>query len=119
MLITDLTGRRIWEHMVSGRPIDELIDPIPDEFHSWVRHVIDSINDEVRARYVAIINDYDDIIDGLPAGFTRSEFANRAKSHPDAWALFRTLDGRNIMAELLKRADPGTITPTATGMEDT
>jgi len=36
-IISGLTDRTVWQHMVGGNPLDDLIVPLPDEFHDWIR----------------------------------------------------------------------------------
>jgi RNA ligase len=105
-LIMGLNARAVWEHMMSGADITELIEPLPDEFHEWVRHVADDITNQVEAELAEINLEYYSIRVALPDRFTRRDFATLATSSKHKWALFLALDGRDIRSELLKRAKP-------------
>lgn len=38
-IVFGLNERAVWEHLSSGKGINEMLDGLPDEFHSWVRGV--------------------------------------------------------------------------------
>lgn len=42
-LVTGLNARHIWENLMKGKGIDELIDHVPDEFFKWVRDTANHI----------------------------------------------------------------------------
>ncbi|MCF1193504.1 hypothetical protein LRR18_18085, partial [Mangrovimonas sp. AS39] len=46
------------------------------------------------------------IMDKLPEGAPRKDFAMLAKDHPDAWALFSLHDGKAIRPRLWKAERP-------------
>jgi RNA ligase len=105
-IVTGLTARTVWEHLLSGAPLADLITPLPDEFHGWVRRVADGILLDVDTTAGEIAKAYQEIVDNLPAGWVRKDFAAAAVAHPLRWALFALLDGRDLGPELLKRARP-------------
>lgn len=111
-IVTGLTARTVWEHMLAGEPLGGLIAPLPDEFHAWVQQVADGITDAVDAEMVRLADAYKATCAAMPAGWTpgdraaRKDFAMAAVKHPDKWALFALLDGKDIRGELLKRAKP-------------
>lgn len=112
-IVTGLTARGVWHHLCEGKPLADLIEPLPDEFHSWVREVAGDIAATVSEREKAIRADFEQLREGLLDGWTRKDFARVAVPHPDKWAMFLLLDGRDIRGELLKRSDPGPcVTPT-------
>lgn len=118
-IVTGLTARKVWEHLLGGAPPAELIEQLPDEFVPWVEKVAAGILAEVDRRDAEIHAEYDRIRGQLPEGWERRDFAQHAARHVDGWGLFRLLDGRDIRGELLKRADPGPyITPARTFSED-
>jgi RNA ligase len=118
-IVTGLTARTVWEHITSGAPLDDLIAPLPDEFHDWVRKVANDITTTVERQHQALNAVYADALgdtrtanpgwahDGIRT--SRAAFAKVATSahyRNDSWALFAILDGRDIRPELLKRAKP-------------
>lgn len=119
-IVTGLSARTVWQHLVDGRPLDELIAPLPDEFHPWVREVADELDDQVASRRRAIETYYQALLDDLPDGFTRKEFATEAVKSPERAALFALLDGKDITAALWRDAKPDPFrTPGRTFTEDT
>lgn len=118
-IVTGLTARTVWEHMLTERPLSELIEPLPDEFHGWVRDVAYAIRHDVETRKQWITANYEAALSQLPEGWDpatregRKDFAAIAARHRDSWALFALLDGKDITLELLRRARPEAfVTPT-------
>lgn len=111
-IVTGLTARTVWEYMLAGAPLAELIEPLPDEFHPWVAEIAAGIDTAVRDEAWRLEEEYTKVRDGMPSNWqqgdraSRAVFARVAGIHPDKWALFALLDGRDIRPELLKRAKP-------------
>lgn len=115
-IVTGLSQRTVWQHLADGLPIDELIKPLPDEFHTWVLEVAHDLNRAVDARHTELKLAYHDLVAGDRTGFTvgatddpreiKKRFALQAKTHPDAWALFALYDGKNILPKLWEQAKP-------------
>jgi RNA ligase len=111
-IVTGLNARTVWQHLVDGQPLADLIEPLPDEFHQWVRDVAAGIAawmvaevDRLNAAFWDVARLMpDDWLPGDRGG--RKDFAMVAAKHPDKWALFNILDGQDIRPELLKRAKP-------------
>ncbi len=101
-IVTGLTERTVWQHLVDGAPLDELIEPLPDEFHEWVRVVAARIMSDVDDAEVRLRASFAEIEEGL----SRKDFALAVGRHPQRWALFQLLDGRDIRPKLLLHAKP-------------
>ncbi|MER7107212.1 RNA ligase [Streptomyces sp. NPDC000229] len=77
-----------------GRPLDALLEQVPDEFDAWVREVIARIEKDVADRERAIDDAYGTL---APLGGDRAAFARAVKALSDAAvrpAMFLRLDGR-------------------------
>ncbi|MGA5407733.1 T4 RnlA family RNA ligase [Streptomyces lavendulocolor] len=77
-----------------GRPLDALLEQVPDEFDAWVREVIARIEKEVADRERAIDDAYRAL---APLAGDRAAFARAVRELPDAAvrpAMFLRLDGR-------------------------
>ncbi|OKJ95095.1 polynucleotide kinase [Streptomyces sp. CB03234] len=77
-----------------GRPLDALLEQVPDEFDAWVREVIARIEKDVADRERAIDDAYRSL---APLAGDRAAFARAVKALPDAAvrpAMFLRLDGR-------------------------
>ncbi len=105
-LVTGLNARVVWEHLCAGRPLADLIEPLPDEFGAWVEEVAATITLQVDEQLAAAQKAYQEIVAQLPAGFGRRDFAVRALETPHAASLFLLLDGRDPRPKLLLHAKP-------------
>ena len=36
-ILTNISNRDIWEYLKDGKPLDEILDKVPDEFYNWVK----------------------------------------------------------------------------------
>jgi RNA ligase len=111
-IVTGLNARTVWRHVVSGEPLGELITPLPDEFHPWVRAVTAELTARVERQRAELVRAYDDVLWELSQltktaeDWTRKDFALHVASHPHRWAMFMLLDRRDICPTLWQRAQP-------------
>lgn len=105
-IVTGLNARTVWRHLCDGQPLDDLIVPLPDEFHPWVHQVAAQLYRRVSGRRDAIYGAYNRIASGLPDGWTRKDFAMEAVQHPDKAYLFALLDGKDPTPGLWRDAKP-------------
>lgn len=105
-IVTGLSARTVWQHLVDGKPVDELLAPLPEEFHPWVRDVVATLETTVTAALAEATKAHEELVDQLPDGWTRRDFAQVAVKHPLKWVLFYLLDGRDPRPELLKHSKP-------------
>lgn len=105
-IVTGLSARVVWEALVAGDSLDALIEPLPDEFHPWVRQVADDLRDGVTRLTETIETAYAQLVAALPDGWSRKEFALAAVAHPERGALFMRLDGRDYTPLLWQRLRP-------------
>jgi len=111
-LVTGLTARTVWEVLVAGGDLAELTEPLPDEFHAWVRGVVAELTEEVEARAAAVEAEFARIVAGLPDGWGRREFAAQAVRSDHRGALFQRLDGKDYRPGLWQQVRPaGDMTP--------
>ncbi|MEV4760592.1 RNA ligase [Micromonospora sp. NPDC049559] len=105
-LVTGLNARAVWDVLVSGGSLDALAEPLPDEFHAWVRGVAEELTASVEAHAARIEAAYGEILGTLPAGWSRRDFAERVRSYPDRKALFLRLDGKDYRPLLWRQVRP-------------
>lgn len=109
-IVSNLNEKTVWEHLVSGLPLDELTAELPDEFLLWVRQYASSLEAEVASRASAIESLYETILGGLPEGWSRKDFAAAASAHgPLAPFLFSVLDGHDCRPRLLQALKPSSV----------
>jgi RNA ligase len=116
-IVTGLTARSVWQHLVDTKPLAELITPLPDEFHGWVRDVARDLIAGVDREQVRLEAEFERLRGLMPEGWIGSEkagravFAGVAARHRDSWAMFALLDGKDIRPKLLHAAKPDAVTP--------
>lgn len=96
----------VWEALCSGATIDQIAAPLPDEFHGWVADVAARLHAEVDALDTRIAGTFAEIMGGLPAGFSRKDFALIAARHELRGYLFARLDGKDYRDALWQRVKP-------------
>lgn len=106
-IVTGLSERTVWEHMSAGKPLNDLLAPLPDELHEWTRRVwtdLDSTMEQIADEAAEI---HDEILSDLPLGWTRKEYAARAMAVPALRPyLFNLLDGRDPRPAILRTLKP-------------
>ncbi|RZU49951.1 RNA ligase [Krasilnikovia cinnamomea] len=105
-LVTGLTPRTVWEVLAAGDDLEALTEPLPDEFHAWVRKVAAELTAAVDALSAEIEAEYARIVANLPPGWSRREFAARAVRSPHRGALFQRLDGKDYRPGLWQAVRP-------------
>lgn len=111
-LVTGLSERTIWEQIVAGATLQEITEPLPDEFHDWVLEVYARLNAQVGKRRFDLGAAFHRAVSQLgPESATdprhlKKEFAMLVKDDPDAWALFALYEGKDIRAKLWEQAKP-------------
>lgn len=127
-IVTGLSERTVWQHLVDGRDLDELLEPLPEEFRPWVEEVAGRILDgcrdqllEIEAAYAAIVSELvpGAFVPSLGIGrIVRRDFAALATKHEHAWALFLLLDGRDPGQRLLLLAKPDPVGPSGRVLDE-
>ncbi|MGW0367153.1 RNA ligase [Streptomyces sp. NPDC002990] len=101
-----------------GKPLDALLEQVPDEFDTWVREVVARIEDEAARRESAI----DEAFRGLAhLADDRAAFARAAKELNDRWiraAMFLRLDGRTTELVTWRAVRPEAADPFTTDEEN-
>ena len=47
-IITHVSTKTIWENLKENKPLDDLLDNVPDEFFKWVKFTIDKFNSQYK-----------------------------------------------------------------------
>lgn len=105
-IVTGLNTKAVWEHLAADKPLLELVQPLPDEFHTWVFSVAEELTSDVArlAREVEAVHSL--VVAGLPEGWARKDYALAVKDRPQSACLFRKLDGRDYTPILWKQVEP-------------
>jgi RNA ligase len=64
-LVTGLNARVVWERLGAGESVQQICEPLPDEFHGWVRDVADRLMGELRRIEYAARARHEVILDRL------------------------------------------------------
>ncbi|MFD0265254.1 RNA ligase [Streptomyces sp. NPDC127106] len=101
-----------------GKPLDALLEQVPDEFDAWVRAVIDRLEDEAARREQAIDEAFGRL---APLASDRGAFARAAKALPDSGiraAAFLRLDNRPTELVVWRHVRPQASDPFTTDEEN-
>lgn len=104
--------------VAGGKPLDALLEQVPDEFDTWVREVIARLEDEAAQLERAIEEAYQGLVH--LAG-DRGAFARAANALPDRWmraAMFLRLDERSTEIVIWRHIRPETADPFTTDEEN-
>ncbi|WP_137991386.1 RNA ligase [Streptomyces vilmorinianum] len=103
----------------AGRPLDALLEQVPDEFDTWVRGVIDRLEDEAAARERAIDEAYTRV---AHLAADRGAFARAVRTLPVDQdvrsAMFLRLDGRPTDLVVWRAVRPEASDPFTTDVEN-
>ena len=105
-IVTGLSERTVWQHLMTDRPIGALIEPLPDELHPWVLDVVERLAGDATEILHAAKALHVRIVTSLPEGWSRRDYADQAKLSPLAPYLFQLLDGRDPYLSILKTLKP-------------
>jgi RNA ligase len=93
-ILTNISNRDIWEYLKDNKPLDEILNKVPDEFYNWVRETKDNflhqyavIDLEYKLIYKNIIEN-NNIVD-------KKTFAQYAISYRFSAILFSMYNGKN------------------------
>ncbi|MFF5261338.1 RNA ligase [Actinomadura viridis] len=105
-IVTGLNARAVWEALGDGQTVADICEPLPDEFHAWVRDLNDRLGVELHNRIAAAETEHTRILNQLPAGWTRKDYAALAVKSPyKAW-LFLLLDGKDPAPKIWQTLRP-------------
>lgn len=117
-ILTGVSTKTIWEHLSSGRTLDELIQNVPDEFYDWVKTIAATLHQRYDELVSDILNEYDGVDRRLPAFASRRDFADLACRSSHQAALFRILDNKPIDTYVWKLVRPAYEKPFMATSED-
>jgi RNA ligase len=107
-IVTGLNARVVWESLVEGR-LDELLEPLPDEFHAWAVKVAAELTAQVDALSLEVEREYQRVVAGLPDGWARKDFAIAIARSPQRSCLFLRLDNKDYAPLLWQRVRPAVL----------
>lgn len=57
-ILTNVSNRDIWEYLKDGKPPDDILDKVPDEFYNWVRETIKDFENKFEEILEHVITNY-------------------------------------------------------------
>lgn len=106
-IVAGLSEKSVWEHMSEGKPLEAMLGELPDELHDWTRNVWGDLSDRMDDLYATAERMHGFILDDLPEGWTRRDYAMEAQRHPEVRPyLFNILDGRDPRPGILRTLKP-------------
>lgn len=107
-IVTGMTDRSVWEALGQGKTVEEIQEPLPEEFHPWVRQVADDLYQKADQIILSTFEAFLEVLSNLDEGFTRREFAEYIKDYPSPLKgyLFKYLDSQPIADIVWKTLKP-------------
>jgi len=101
-LVTNVTTKKIWENLMNGDSLEELISAIPDESFDWIRDEIKRLKTAYADTELFALNTYDKLekeLYGIPFKEHRKKFARAVFENTEtakiSHVLFAMLDGKD------------------------
>jgi RNA ligase len=92
-IITNISNRDIWEYLRDSKPLNEILEKVPDEFYDWVRRTesdfIKQFN-KIKKDHILFFDEIKETV-GLE---DRRRFAESAFNYPHKGLLFNMLDNK-------------------------
>lgn len=118
-IVTGLSERSVWEHMVAGKPLSELICSLPDELHVWTKEVWMDLSSQASNLLLKTSLIHSDILSRVSEN-DRKAYAAEAMKYSDIRPyLFMQLDNNDPLPAIIKSLKPKGDTRAKVFKEDT
>jgi len=102
-ILTNISNRDIWEYLKDGKPLDEILDKVPDEFYNWVKetkYTLETDYSKIENEYIWIykILSRDEKINGRKIF---AEYALKYKHPSILFSMYDNRDYKNIIWKIL------------------
>lgn len=106
-LVTGVTSKVVWEHLKSGKGVDEMLSRVPDEFYVWVKHTKEGLEKDFNDIETSVRS----VVETARELDTRKEQAAliRKTTHPGV--AFAMLDGKGFSKLIWDLVRPVTAKP--------
>lgn len=104
-ILTNVSNRDIWEYLKDGKPLDQILDKVPDEFYNWVKET----KHKLETDFAKIENEYNWIYKILSRDEKisgRKIFAEYALKYKHPSILFSMYDNRDYKNIIWKQLYP-------------
>ena len=119
-VITGMTDRSVWEALGQGKTVEEIQEPLPEEFWPWVEQVAEDLFVKCERSLLSAWDAYLNVTAALGPDFTRKDFAEYIKDYesPLKGYLFKYLDGESIRPLVWKTLKPAAVRSLVEDVED-
>jgi hypothetical protein len=100
-ILTNVSNRDIWEYLKDGKPLDDILKKVPDEFYDWVKQTKQSFEKD----FTNIKTEYESIFNSILSTneiFSRKDFALKAINYNFPSILFDMYDGKDYEKHIWK-----------------
>ncbi len=98
-ILTNVSNQSIWQHLMLGEPLDEILHLVPDEFYGWIKKTEQQLKADFRAIEEQCRKDFKTFE-------TRKETADYFKTCPYPSILFSMLDGKDYAPAIWRIIKP-------------
>lgn len=105
-ILSGLNARGVWELLGAGKTVADICEPLPDEFHSWVRNLAGDLQREAAELLEDTERYHEKILARLPEGWTRKDYAIEASTSTLKGWLFMLLDERDPRPHIWRTLRP-------------
>jgi RNA ligase len=95
-VVTGLSNRSVWENLSDGYGVPEQASFMPDEFYRWLTETAATLTEAKVAWENEVMKHYKLVLDHMPFGGGRADFARLALQSPYSAALFKLYDCKLI-----------------------
>lgn len=109
-ILTGVTEKTIWEYLANNDSDarEFLIENAPDEFYKWIKKVEEDLRNQALAIEGKVRKEFQGVLQVLPDGYTRKDFALTALKSPNSSMLFALLDDNQekLQSQIWKMIKP-------------
>lgn len=104
-IVTNVSNKSVWEHLMMGNSFEELLDRVPDEFYGNIQTVISDFKIKYKELELDILKEFYRIyhIEGI---VERKKFAETALKSTNSGFLFTLYDGKSYEKAIWKKIKP-------------
>ncbi|MEU4703376.1 RNA ligase [Nonomuraea dietziae] len=106
--VTGMNARVLWELLGQGKGFADICEPLPDELHAWVITTGNGLLDQLAAALRTVSDTHEKVVEALPGGWTRRDYALAVAESPLRPWLFNVLDGKDPSPGIWKSLRPTT-----------
>lgn len=104
-ILSHTSSKTIWEHLMNGQSLVDIVNMVPDEFYPWVAQTRDKLYAEFDQLKRQAEADFAAIKKSVPSD-DRKAFALLAKESTHPGLMFQMLDGKDITPSIWKMIEP-------------